>query len=237
MGHDPQRAAGAYLGGELGRRQRERFEAHLLACEACWGEVQAARQGRTLAESAREVAPQHLRERVRATIEATPAGRRRHAEGWAALAAVLMVAAVAVLLVARQQPAQPAPIAAAVASYQADSTAWSGPADPPRLRQLGALRWRGSGRDTLGGMPVVAHLYRDTAGHRIVLLQADRSFPTAVGAHHPPGSHTWVTEVDGVVLFCADRPAPLLLVGQDRALVLLAAGRLGLDIRGLDGSP
>jgi uncharacterized OsmC-like protein len=32
-----------------------------------------------------------------------------------------------------------------------------------------------------------------------------------------------VTEVDGVVLFCADRPAPLLLVGQDRALVLLEA--------------
>ena len=237
MGHDPQRAAGAYLGGELGRRQRERFEAHLLACEACWGEVQAARQGRALAESAREVAPQHLRERVRATIEATPAGRRRHVGGWAALAAVIMVAAVAVLLVARQQPAQPAPIAAAVASYQADSTGWSGPADPPRRRQLGELRWRGSGRDTLGGLPVVAHRYQDSAGHRIVLLQADQSFPTAVGAHHAAASHTWVTEVDGVVLFCADRPAPLLLVGQDRALVLLAASRLGLDIRGHASSP
>lgn len=236
MGHDPQRAAGAYLGGELGR-QRERFEAHLLACEACWGEVQAARQGRALAESAREVAPQHLRERVRATIEATPAGRRRHVGGWAALAAVIMVAAVAVLLVARQQPAQPAPIAAAVASYQADSTPWSGPADPPRRQQLGELRWRGSGRDTLGGLPVVAHRYQDSAGHRILLLQADQSFPTAVGAHHAAASHTWVTEVDGVVLFCADRPAPLLLVGQDRALVLLAASRLGLDIRGHASSP
>jgi hypothetical protein len=68
-----------------------------------------------------------------------------------------------------------------------------------------------------GGLPVVAHLYRDTAGHCIVLLQADQSFPTAVGAHHPAGSHTWVTEVDGVVL--------------------LAASRLGLDIRGHEGSP
>jgi hypothetical protein len=84
---------------------------------------------------------------------------------------------------------------------------------------------------------VVAHTYRDTAGHRIVLLQADQSFPTAVGAHHSAASHTWVTEVDGVVLCCADRPTPLLLIGQDRALVLLAASPLGLDLRGHGSSP
>jgi len=76
---------------------------------------------------------------------------------------------------------------------------------------------------------VVAHTHQDPSGHRVVLLQADRSFPTAVGAHHPAGSDTWVAEVDGVVLFCADQPAPSLVVGQDRAEVLLAAARLGLD--------
>ena len=145
MGHDPQRAAGAYLGGELGRRQRERFEAHLLACEACWGEVQAARQGRALAESAREVAPQHLRDRVRATVEATPAGRPRWAVRWAPLAAaVTLIAAVAGLLLVDRQPTQPAPIAAAVASYQTHTPAWSGPAHPPPVQQVGDLRWRGS---------------------------------------------------------------------------------------------
>ena len=239
MGHDPQRGAGAYLGGELGRRQRERFEAHLLACEACWGEVQAARQGRALAESAREVAPQHLRDQVRATVDATPAGRRRWAVGWAPLAAAVTLAAVVVggLLLVDRQPAQPAAIAAAVASYQAGAGAWSGRASPPRVRQLGELRWRGSGRGTLGGLPVVAHTYQDTAGHRIVLLQADQSFPTAVGAHHPAGSDTWVTEVDGVGLFCADRPTPSLVLGQDRAQVLLAAARLGLDTHGHAGTP
>jgi hypothetical protein len=230
MGHDPQRAAAAYLGGELGQRQRERFEAHLLACEDCWGEVQAARQGRALAESVREVAPHHLRDRVRATVEAVPAGRRRWAVRWAPLAAAVTVAAVLAggLLVASRQPAQPAAIAGAVAGYQAGGATWSGPAGPPPVRQLGDLRWRGSGRDTLGGLPVVAHTYQDGAGHRVVLLRADRSFPTAVGAHHPAGSDTWVIEVDGVVLFCADRPAPSLVVGEDRALVLLAADRLGL---------
>jgi hypothetical protein len=46
-----------------------------------------------------------------------------------------------------------------------------------------------------------------------------------------------VTEVDGVGLFCADRPTPSLVVGQDRAQVLLAAARLGLDTRGHAGTP
>jgi hypothetical protein len=234
MGHDPQRAAPAYLGGELGRRQRERFQAHLLACEACWGEVQAARRGRALAESAREVAPQHLRDRVRATVEATPAGRPR----WAPLAAAItLVVAVAGLLLGDRQPAQPAPIAAAVATYQTRTPAWSGPAHPPPLQQVGDLRWRGSGRGTLAGLPVVAHTYQDPAGHRILLLHADRSFPTAVGAHHPTGSDTWVSEIDGVVLFCTDHPTPSLVLGQDRAIVLRAASRLGLDLRGQESGP
>jgi hypothetical protein len=74
---------------------------------------------------------------------------------------------------------------------------------------------------------VVAHTYQDPAGDRVVLLQADRSFPTAVGAHHP-GSDTRISEVEGVVLFCADRPAPSLVVGLDRAKVLVAAAGLGL---------
>jgi len=33
--------------------------------------------------------------------------------------------------------------------------------------------------------------------------------PDVIGAYHPAGSDTWVAEVDGVVLFCADQPAPV----------------------------
>ena len=230
MGHDAQRLAAAYLGGELRRRRRKRAEAHLLECEACWGEVQAARRGRALAESVREVTPHDLRDRIRATVEVVPAGRRRWAVGWAGLTAAVTVAAMLVggLLVTGRQPTQPATITAVVASYREGGATWRGPADPPPIRQLGDLRWRGSSRGTLGGLPVLAHTYQDPAGHRVVLLQADRSFPTAVGAHHPAGSDTWISEVEGVVLFCADRPAPSLVVGQDRATVLVAAARLGL---------
>ena len=42
MRHDPERMAAAYLAGELGPRQRERFEAHMLACDECWREVKVA---------------------------------------------------------------------------------------------------------------------------------------------------------------------------------------------------
>jgi hypothetical protein len=62
-----------------------------------------------------------------------------------------------------------------------------------------------------------------------VLRRTDRLFPGAVGARHTQDGATWIAEIDGVVLVCAERPAPSLVVGQDRAEVLLAVQRLGLS--------
>ena len=230
MRHDPERLAAAYLAGELGRRQWERFEAHILDCEDCWQEVGLGRRGRALGESLREVAPQRLRERVRVTVAATPLARRRaHLPGLLAATAAVLVAVVAGGLLVAQRPTQPPAIAAAVAGYRAGGSAWTGGAGPPPAWRLGDLAWRASGRGELAGLPVLAHSYRDAAGHRVVLLRADRRFPEAAGARLMPGGATWIAEVDGVVVFCADRPAPSLVVGQDRAEVLLAAQRLGLS--------
>jgi hypothetical protein len=114
-----------------------------------------------------------------------------------------------------------------VAAYQTGGPATAGPAGSPPVRQLGGLRWRGSGRGVVGGLPVVAHTYQDAAGRRVVLLVADRPFPMAAGAR-PAAGDTWIAESGRVVLFCADRPAPSLLVGPDRARVLAAADGLGL---------
>jgi putative zinc finger protein len=229
MRHDPERMAAAYLAGELARRQRERFEAHILECDECWREVGLGRRGRALAESLREVAPQRLRERVRGTVAATPPAHRR-ARSPVVLAATVavLVAVVAGGLLLAQRPAQPPAIAAAVAGYRAGGPAWTGVATPPAARRLGDLQWRASGRGELAGLPVLAHSYQDAAGHRVVWLRAERRFPEAAGARLMPGGVTWIAEVDGVVVFCADRPAPSLVVGQDRAEVLLAAQRLGL---------
>jgi Putative zinc-finger len=233
MRHDPERAAAAYLAGELGPRQRERFEAHMLACDECWGEVKAGRDGRALAESLREVAPQHLRERIRATIAAAPPPRRRLRVRMPALlgvtaALVALVVAGGLLAVRAGAPAQPATIAAAVANYRTGATAWHPTTQPPPARQLGDLAWRGSGQGELAGLPVVAHTYQDPAGRSVVLLQAVRSFPQAHGASHQPPGTTWTAEVQGLALFCADQPAPSLLLGDDQSLVLAAAQRLGL---------
>lgn len=66
--HDSETAAADYLGGGLRPRAVRAFERHLLSCEPCWQEVDAGRVGRRLAESARQVAPPELRERLRAVI-------------------------------------------------------------------------------------------------------------------------------------------------------------------------
>ena len=229
MRHDPEESAAAYLGGELRRRQREQFETHLLECDGCWSQVVLGRRGRALAESVREVAPQRLRERVRATVEVTPSAHRRTSRR-GALAATMAVLAVVVaggLLI--QGPTQPPAIAAAAAGYRAGASVFADAAEAPPTQRLGDLQWRGSGRGEMAGILVVAHSYEDTEGHRVVLLRTERLFPEAAGARPMPGGATWIAEVDGVVLFCAERPAPSLVVGQDRAEVLLAARRLGLS--------
>jgi Putative zinc-finger len=230
--HEPEVAATVYLAGTLDAAERERFEEHLLACEECWREVQLAHRGRALAESLREVAPQPLRERVRASVAAVSRSerRRRRRPLVAVAVAATVLAVVAGGLLARQDGAgQPAVIAAAVASYRTGHLEGSAatPARPP-VRQAGDLVWRSSRQGRLSGLPVVAHDYRDAAGRHLTLLRADRSFPEAVGAIHPPGAAIWVAEVDGVAVLCAGRPAPSLLVGPDRAQVLKAASQLGL---------
>jgi len=252
MRHDPERAAAAYLGGELGRRQRERFEAHLLACDACWREVQVGRRGRALAESLRQAAPPHLRDRVRATVEVEVAAAGAHARParpggrrwWPgatrpkvvavtlalAVVAVAVPIAVGTLLAGGRQSAvrQPAAITAAVRGYQAGEAAWPSSRDLPPARLLGDLAWQRSGRGEVAGLPVVAFVYQDPAGHRVLLLRGTRPFPQAAGARHASSGATWLARVDGAAVFCADRPAPSLLVGADQAKVLLAAERLGL---------
>ena len=232
MSHEPEVAAAVYLAGTLDAAERERFEEHLLACEECWQQVQTAHRGRALAESLREVAPQPLRERVRASVAAA-SRPDRHRGRRPLLAAVAVATVLAVIaggvLVGQRLAGQPAEITAAVAGHRTGVLEGSvvSSAQPP-VRQAGGLRWRGARQGRLAGLPVVAHDYRDAAGHQLTLLLADRSFPEAVGARHPPGTAIWVAEVDGVAVLCADRPSPSLLVGPDRAQVLLAAAQLGL---------
>lgn len=67
--HSPERNAAEYVSGELSRRAKRWFEAHLLNCEDCWREVLLGRVGRRIAEESREYASPDLRDRVRARVE------------------------------------------------------------------------------------------------------------------------------------------------------------------------
>ena len=162
-------------------------------------------------------------------MEVTPSAHRRASRRGALVAAMAVLAVVVAGGLLIQGPTQPPAIAAAAASYRAGASVFPDAAEAPPTQRVGDLQWRGSGRGEMAGIPVVAHSYEDTAGHRVVLLRTERLFPEAAGARPMPGGATWIAEVDGVVLFCAERPAPSLVVGQDRAEVLLAARRLGLS--------
>lgn len=225
--HDPEASAAAYLAGAASQRARRRFEAHVLECEECWGEVRLGRAGRRLAESARELAPQPLRERVRGAVSLVPAPRipwRRRFR--LAMFVALSVSVFATITVQLGRPDQPELIRTLIGHFEEHEP--RGRAAPPELpEQLGDLRLLGAETLDVRGVGIDAHRYRDPAGHKVVIYRSPRAFPMAAGARREGA--VWEATADGTVLFCADRPAPSLLAGDDRAEVHLAARILGLS--------
>ncbi|MGH2750128.1 MAG: hypothetical protein ACRDK3_04550 [Actinomycetota bacterium] len=228
MKHDPEKAAASYLSGEMRGRRRDTFEAHIMDCEDCWTEVQLGRAGRSVAESGRELAPQDTREQVRAIIAALPASHRPWRMGWRTTVMTLGAVVVAAMgYIGLTSSHQPEVIDAVVADYRAPSHV--GVVVEANLpTRLGDLRYLTSYATTVENMDVVAHAYEDSAGHEVVVYQAEATFPVADGAEHSSNGRTWRAATDGVVLFCADRPIPSLVVGDDEREVALAAEELGL---------
>jgi hypothetical protein len=225
--HDPEASATAYLAGVTSRRARRRFEAHVLECEECWGEVRLGRAGRGLAESARELAPQPLRERVRGAVSLLPAPRIPWRRRLRLASFVVLGAFVATgLAVQLARPDQPELIQTLIGHFEEQQP--PGRAAPPELpEQLGDLRLLSAETLDVLGVGIDAHRYRDPAGHEVVIYRSPRTFPMAAGAQRHGA--VWEATADGTVLFCADRPAPSLLAGDDRAEVRLAARILDLS--------
>lgn len=226
--HEPERAAVAYLTGAIRKRKRAAFERHMMECEECWREVRLGCEGRSLAESARELAPQRLREQVRALVSASDLPKRRlilQIPVPPMVAFMVLVLGLAYLM--GRPPDQPEVIDAALTGFRA--------APPPTSvienklpERLGDLSHQTSYRETLAGLDVTVHVYRDPAGHKVLVYQADRTFPLAAGAQHSDDGRTWTAQVEGLVLFCADDPIPSLVVGDDEREVQLAIRTLGL---------
>lgn len=249
---DSEAAAARYLGGALRSRAARAFEQHLLVCEPCWQEVEAGRAGRRIAESARQVAPLELRERLRAVVASQQSGavvaggpaepggaavrrRRRVRVGVLGLSLGGVLAAVALLFVVGLslpgRPAvarQPAAVGAAVADFRALRLpgALVPEAPAPDLTAV-HLRSMGAAAGRVAGRPVTAYSYRDAAGRTVLVYLSKEPFPTAVGAHRLTGADgPWIAAIDGVTVLCARSPHALLVLGRDRELVLGVAHAL-----------
>ncbi len=238
MRHDPEREAAGYLGGAMSVQGREEFSRHLLGCAECWSEVDQARRGRSLTESARTAAPAGLRERVRGLVEAESRGarpevalasaRRRRLLG--AGASVATATAIAIAIAVGGRTVEPPSLREAVADFTAQQLpgAELPEQEAPDLSQL-RLQPVGAGGGRYAGLDVDGYAYRDPAGRRVVLYLSDQPFPEAPGAQRLAGEDgPWVARRGDVIVLCARVPHALLVVGQDDALVRSTASALGV---------
>jgi hypothetical protein len=238
--HGSERDAALFVDGGMAPGARETFARHLLSCSACWREVDRARRGRSLVESARRSAPADLRERVRALVEAErlaepaePAGwltRRRRRLAPLGVPAAAAVAVALVLVLGSGGTPDPPSLRQAVADFTAEQLPGAQLPDQraPDLSALG-LQPIGAGGGSYAGLEVDGYAYRDAAGRRVALYISDDPFPEAPGARQLAGNDgPWIAERGNVVVLCARLPHALLVVGQDDQLVLSTANALGV---------
>jgi len=240
--HDPEHDAAAYLDGALSTDARRTFEAHMVACDRCWAEMSAARTGRALAESLRESAPQTLRERLRAIAATEPdpdasvGATRQRATRWhgrprriAAAAALIVAVAVALTGVAPSAITGPGltqnPLQAAATVYRSGAAQSGAAAEQPPVRRIGDLTWQGTAVQRLADQAAIVHRYGDDAGHRVMLVSSTRPFPRADDAQTMGPGTSWIAEINGAVMYCADRDGLSWLVIADSRDRALSAGR------------
>lgn len=232
MIHDSERDAAAYLGGVMKARRRGAFEAHLMECEDCWQEVQVGRLGRRLAESTRELAPQVLREMVRAAVAAFPSPPRRRVR-WPLAGAALSLLLVGTLLGAQLLKAeQPAPISRAVADFRQGRMPTEAPsgAPAPDLAPI-RLSLASAASGKLDGLSVDAYSYRDPEGRRLLLYTSKTIFPVAEGARQATPDGPWRARIGDLELLCSQEPHALLAISDDATLLDELAEQL--EIKGV----
>jgi hypothetical protein len=236
MRHDPERAAALFLGAALSESEREKFTTHLLRCADCWGEVDQARRGRSLAESTRTAAPASLRDQVRGLVDAEPREEeprpRRSAYRLLVGAGVSLAAAVVIaqVLSLGGETIEPPSLRQAVADFTAHKLPGAQLPDE-RQPDLSALDLQpvGAGGGSYAGLEVDGYAYRDPAGRRVVLYISEQPFPEAPGAQRLAGADgPWIVQRGDVIVLCARLPHALLVVGQDDALVRSTASALGV---------
>ena len=218
--HEPELHAAEYVSGEMRRRERRRFEAHLVGCEECWQEVSLGWKGRGLAEASREVAPPGLRDEIRATLSIAPRPSRvprRLAVGAAAAVLVALSTLGAFSIIGHRQPDA---IDAAITAVRTETLASRGPSThaPPDLSEEGLDLVMGE-RVDLAGFTSDAFMYRDDAGESVFLCVSGARFPTARDSTSRPDGMGWQARSGRMTLVCGDRPVNYLVISENPSLV------------------
>lgn len=241
MRHDPESDSGDYLSGAISHDRHTAFSEHLLSCQPCWWEVSRARAGRAALETAREVAPAELRDRVRALVEAegttvtsgTPRSVRRRAHQ--VMFSLAITAAVVAALTLGGSDTATGDMAPSLRQAVADYTAGVLPgthmaaSSAPDLTGLG-LQPVGAGAGSYGALAVDGYSYTGPRGGRVMLYLSARPFPEPEGAAPLDAvDGPWMAHRGDVVVLCGvlRSSRAVLVVGEDDQLVTAAARTLG----------
>jgi Putative zinc-finger len=219
--HDPERSAAAYVSGEIRRRERRRFEAHLLECEECWREVSLGWRGRGLVETSREIAPAGLRDEIRAALSIEPRPPRLPRRFVLASTAVVLIVLSVFSVVQIRDRHQPPAISSAIAAARSETLASRGPStrQAPDLSSQG-LRLIMGERVDLAGLTSDAFMYRNVTGESVFLFVSGSPFPVARGATPRTANGAgWRAQSDGMTLVCGDRPVSYLVIAENPSLV------------------
>ena len=245
--HD--RVLAAFLAGELGPAEAQRWDEHLLECERCWRAVREDRVGRQAAHVLRQPAPPGLADRVAFAVEMAAAARtaaprrarrgtgsRRRARhdrrlhwrlaGAGAVAVGLVVTLVVVLLPGGHQAGSLPAAVAAVARYAQAMPAPAGhrhpqPAAPVEVGHPVTV--------TAGGQQIVLRTWR-LGGIEAVVAVSARPFLMPSGAQGVSGlGMAWSARQGRLGLYCLNGPTSELVAAPVPAAALAAlAARLPL---------
>lgn len=93
------------------------------------------------------------------------------------------------------------------------------------MRHIANFDWLASAQAELAGIPATIHTYTDPAGHRLLVVTSPRPFPRAHGAREIDPAPSWIADIDGTTMICADRPGVSWLAVAANSGDALAAGR------------
>jgi hypothetical protein len=231
----------AFLAGDMGQADAQRFDDHLLECEACWRAVREDRAGRQAAHVLREPAPAGLADRVTFAVEvagsahtapqrpARAAGRSRWPlAGAGVLAAGVLVTLIGFLLPGRSGPAMPAAVAA-VAHYAQAVPSPTGPAYASTGRRVSPAQVGHSVTVIAGGQRILLRTWR-LGGTEAVVAVSRQPFPMPAGAAAASGGGmAWSARLGKLRLYCINgRTSELVAAPVPAAELARLAARLPL---------